>query len=59
MRIKAGELFARLISVRQVAEVFNLIRYLSDHGIAVVLISHRNPLIVLVILASITGFLSK
>lgn len=31
------------ISVRQVAEVLNLIRYLSDHGIAVVLISHRMP----------------
>ena len=85
MRIKAGELFARLksetrprdlvrrmsggqrqavaiarallsdakiilmdeptaaISVRQVAEVLNLIRYLSDHGIAVVLVSHRMP----------------
>jgi simple sugar transport system ATP-binding protein len=85
MRIRAGELFARLksetrprdlvkrmsggqrqavaiarallsdakivlmdeptaaISVRQVAEVLNLIRYLSDHGIAVVLVSHRMP----------------
>lgn len=31
------------ISVRQVAEVLKLIRYLSDHGIAVVLISHRMP----------------
>lgn len=31
------------ISVRQVAEVLNLIRQLSDHGIAVVLISHRMP----------------
>jgi simple sugar transport system ATP-binding protein len=31
------------ISVRQVTEVLNLIRYLSDHGIAVVLISHRMP----------------
>ncbi|HLV84308.1 MULTISPECIES: ATP-binding cassette domain-containing protein [Devosia] len=31
------------ISVRQVAEVLNLIRNLRDHGIAVVLISHRMP----------------
>ncbi|OJF99851.1 sugar ABC transporter ATP-binding protein [Rhizobium sp. 58] len=31
------------ISVRQVAEVLNLIRQLSDQGIAVVLISHRMP----------------
>jgi simple sugar transport system ATP-binding protein len=31
------------ISVRQVAEVLDLIRRLSDHGIAVVLISHRMP----------------
>ena len=31
------------ISVRQVAEVLNLIRQLSEHGIAVVLISHRMP----------------
>ncbi|WP_338722340.1 ATP-binding cassette domain-containing protein [Devosia sp. XK-2] len=31
------------ISVRQVAEVLNLIRFLRDHGIAVVLISHRMP----------------
>lgn len=31
------------ISVRQVTEVLKLIRYLSDHGIAVVLISHRMP----------------
>lgn len=31
------------ISVRQVAEVLNLIRQLSDHGIAVVLVSHRMP----------------
>lgn len=31
------------ISVRQVAEVLNLIRQLRDHGIAVVLISHRMP----------------
>src|SRR6185369_11044049 len=31
------------ISVRQVAEVLNLIRLLRDHGIAVVLISHRMP----------------
>ena len=31
------------ISVRQVAEVLNLIRALSEHGIAVVLISHRMP----------------
>lgn len=31
------------ISVRQVAEVLNLIRHLRDHGIAVVLISHRMP----------------
>lgn len=31
------------ISVRQVAEVLNLIRTLSGHGIAVVLISHRMP----------------
>jgi simple sugar transport system ATP-binding protein len=31
------------ISVRQVAEVLNLIRRLRDHGIAVVLISHRTP----------------
>ena len=31
------------ISVRQVAEVLHLIRRLRDHGIAVVLISHRMP----------------
>ncbi|MBA3446614.1 MAG: sugar ABC transporter ATP-binding protein, partial [Pseudaminobacter sp.] len=31
------------ISVRQVAEVLNLIRHLRDRGIAVVLISHRMP----------------
>ena len=31
------------ISVRQVAEVLDLIRRLSDHGIAVILISHRMP----------------
>ncbi|HSU06601.1 MAG TPA: ATP-binding cassette domain-containing protein, partial [Acetobacteraceae bacterium] len=31
------------ISVRQVAEVLDLIRRLRDHGIAVVLISHRMP----------------
>lgn len=31
------------ISVRQVAEVLNLIRELKNHGIAVVLISHRMP----------------
>ena len=31
------------ISVRQVAEVLNLVRRLRDHGIAVVLISHRMP----------------
>ena len=31
------------ISVRQVAEVLNMIRRLRDHGIAVVLISHRMP----------------
>jgi simple sugar transport system ATP-binding protein len=31
------------ISVRQVAEVLNHIRHLRDHGIAVVLISHRMP----------------
>ncbi|MBB4481510.1 simple sugar transport system ATP-binding protein [Rhizobium etli] len=31
------------ISVRQVAEVLNLIRELRDRGIAVVLISHRMP----------------
>ena len=31
------------ISVRQVAEVLNLIRQLRDNGIAVVLISHRMP----------------
>jgi ABC-type sugar transport system, ATPase component len=31
------------ISVRQVAEVLNLIRRLRDHGIAVILISHRMP----------------
>jgi simple sugar transport system ATP-binding protein len=31
------------ISVRQVAEVLNLIRELKKHGIAVVLISHRMP----------------
>src|SRR5690606_11549189 len=31
------------ISVRQVAEVLNLIRRLKDQGIAVVLISHRIP----------------
>lgn len=31
------------ISVRQIAEVLNLIRRLREHGIAVVLISHRMP----------------
>jgi simple sugar transport system ATP-binding protein len=31
------------ISVRQVAEVLNLIRQLREQGIAVVLISHRMP----------------
>ena len=31
------------ISVRQVAEVLNLIRLLRDQGIAIVLISHRMP----------------
>jgi simple sugar transport system ATP-binding protein len=31
------------ISVRQVAEVLDQIRRLRDHGIAVVLISHRMP----------------
>jgi simple sugar transport system ATP-binding protein len=31
------------ISVRQVTEVLSLIRRLRDHGIAVVLISHRMP----------------
>lgn len=31
------------ISVRQVAEVLNLIRHLRDSGIAVILISHRMP----------------
>ncbi len=31
------------ISVRQIEEVLNLIRRLRDHGIAVVLISHRMP----------------
>jgi simple sugar transport system ATP-binding protein len=31
------------ISVRQIAEVLNLIRHLRDQGIAVVLISHRMP----------------
>ncbi len=31
------------ISVRQVEEVLNLIRRLRDHGIAIVLISHRMP----------------
>jgi simple sugar transport system ATP-binding protein len=31
------------ISVRQVAEVLHLIRQLRDHGIAIVLISHRMP----------------
>jgi simple sugar transport system ATP-binding protein len=31
------------ISVRQVTEVLNLIRRLRDHGISVVLISHRMP----------------
>ena len=31
------------ISVRQVAEVLNLIRHLRDRGIAIVLISHRMP----------------
>ena len=31
------------ISVRQVAEVLNLIRRLRDHGIAIVFISHRMP----------------
>ena len=31
------------ISVRQVAEVLNLIRRLREHGIAVVLVSHRMP----------------
>jgi simple sugar transport system ATP-binding protein len=31
------------ISVRQVAEVLNLIRHLRDHGMGVILISHRMP----------------
>src|SRR6202008_2972168 len=31
------------ISVRQVAEVLNLIRHLRDQGLTVVLISHRMP----------------
>jgi len=31
------------ISVRQVAEVLDLIRRLSEHGVAVILISHRMP----------------
>jgi len=31
------------ISVRQVAEVLNLIRQLRDHGMGVILISHRMP----------------
>jgi simple sugar transport system ATP-binding protein len=31
------------ISVRQVAEVLNLVRRLRDHGIAIVFISHRMP----------------
>jgi simple sugar transport system ATP-binding protein len=31
------------ISVRQVAEVLNLMRQLRDHGIAVIFISHRMP----------------
>ncbi len=31
------------ISVRQVAEVLNLIQQLRDRGIAIVLISHRMP----------------
>ncbi len=31
------------ISVRQVAEVLELIRRLRDHGIAIILISHRMP----------------
>jgi simple sugar transport system ATP-binding protein len=31
------------ISVRQVAEVLNLIRRLRDHGVAVILVSHRMP----------------
>jgi len=31
------------ISVRQVAEVLDLIRRLRDHGVAVILISHRMP----------------
>src|SRR5690606_41756937 len=31
------------ISVRQVAEVLNLIRRLKDQGMAIVLISHRMP----------------
>jgi simple sugar transport system ATP-binding protein len=31
------------ISVRQVAEVLNLIRLLRDRGLAIVLISHRMP----------------
>jgi simple sugar transport system ATP-binding protein len=31
------------ISVRQIQEVLSLIRRLRDHGIAVVLISHRMP----------------
>src|SRR5262249_38427361 len=31
------------ISVRQVAEVLNLIRHLRDRGLAIVLISHRMP----------------
>jgi len=31
------------ISVRQVAEVLNLIRRLRDQGLAIVLVSHRMP----------------
>ena len=46
---RAGQIFAELksetrpISVRQVAEVLNLIRHLRDQGIAIILISHRMP----------------
>jgi simple sugar transport system ATP-binding protein len=31
------------ISIRQVEEVLSLIRRLRDHGIAVILVSHRMP----------------
>jgi simple sugar transport system ATP-binding protein len=31
------------ISVRQIAEVLNLIRRLRDQGLAIVLVSHRMP----------------